>query len=404
MHNKADRNGEASPPEYSQRPYYEDEINLLDIWRILVKQRKWILIITVLVLSISVAYALLAPKIYKVEAKILPPSSSDMEQLQSVQGAYQITGRFRPGLHPARSRLQSVQGAYQITGQELYNHFLTNLQSLTLRRQFYKKNNLLEILDSDQTQKANSEKVFEKFNKLLKINTPRKGKKFVTASLEGGNPIQAAKWLNDFIALADAHTVESISAAIKISIRLKKESVEREIKNLRKIAELERLDKQAQLEEGLLIATKLGLKQSVQDTLNKKPRAGSLLSVTLSTVEQPLYLRGSRALKAELNVLKKRTNDDAFIPGLRNLQKQLMSIKGIKFDTASIHAMRLEQAAYPPDSPIKPKRRLIVALGLMLGLMLGIFVAFIVNFVETARHQENSGSTHLTKRPNCTIG
>jgi len=36
--------------------------------------------------------------------------------------------------------------------------------------------------------------------------------------------------------------------------------------------------------------------------------------------------------------------------------------------------------------------------------MLGIFVAFIVNFVETARHQENSGSTHLTKRPNCTIG
>ena len=109
------------------------------------------MIITVLVLSISVAYALLAPKIYKVEAKILPPSPSDVEQLEA------------------------VQGAYQITGQGLYNRFLTNLQSLTLRRQFYKENNLLEILDRDQTQKANSEKVFEKFNKLLKIKAPHKG-------------------------------------------------------------------------------------------------------------------------------------------------------------------------------------------------------------------------------------
>jgi len=36
---------------------------------------------------------------------------------------------------------------------------------------------------------------------------------------------------------------------------------------------------------------------------------------------------------------------------------------------------------YAPEQRIKPKRKLIVALGLILGLMLGVFAAFFVNFL-----------------------
>jgi len=53
----------------------------------------------------------------------------------------------------------------------------------------------------------------------------------------------------------------------------------------------------------------------------------------------------------------------------------------------------VDQAAYPPESRIKPKRKLIVVLGFVLGLMLGIFGAFFSNFFENQRKEEEEAVT-----------
>jgi len=101
-----------------------------------------------------------------------------------------------------------------------------------------------------------------------------------------------------------------------------------------------------------------------------------------------------RELQEKLNLLeynrkveqlKSRQNDDPFIASLRDKENQVARLESIHIDPATVKTARLDQAAYTPEKRIKPKRRLIVVLGLMLGLMLGVFAAFFVNFLENQR-------------------
>ena len=101
-----------------------------------------------------------------------------------------------------------------------------------------------------------------------------------------------------------------------------------------------------------------------------------------STTSTPLYYRGFRALNAEIAILKNRKSDDPFIIGLRDLQENLALLRSIKIEDEGLHAVSIDQAAYPPKNRIKPNRRLIVSLGTVVGLFLGIFLVFFVSFVQ----------------------
>ena len=104
--------------------------------------------------------------------------------------------------------------------------------------------------------------------------------------------------------------------------------------------------------------------------------------LNISKSSTPLYYRGYRALNAEINILKNRKSDDPFIIGLRDLQEKLALLRSIKIEEEGIHAVTVDQAAYPPKNRIKPNRRLIVSLGTVVGLFLGIFLVFFVSFVQ----------------------
>jgi LPS O-antigen subunit length determinant protein (WzzB/FepE family) len=90
----------------------------------------------------------------------------------------------------------------------------------------------------------------------------------------------------------------------------------------------------------------------------------------------------------KIEQLKSRQNDDPFIKSLRDKENELARLASIDIDPATVKTARLDQAAFPPDKRIKPKRKLIVVLGFMLGLMLGVFAAFFVNFIENQREEK----------------
>ena len=107
--------------------------------------------------------------------------------------------------------------------------------------------------------------------------------------------------------------------------------------------------------------------------------------LNISTSNTPLYYRGFKALDAEIEFLKNRVSDDPFIGGLRDLQEKLALLRSIKIEAEGLHAVTVDQAAYPPKNRIKPDRRLIVSLGTVVGLFLGIFLVFFVSFVQKQR-------------------
>lgn len=78
-----------------------------------------------------------------------------------------------------------------------------------------------------------------------------------------------------------------------------------------------------------------------------------------------------------MEILKAREGEDLYLTNLAQLREEASRLKGIKLDTERLRLVRLDQPALQSLNPIKPKKALILALGLVLGAMLGIFVALV---------------------------
>lgn len=115
------------------------------------------------------------------------------------------------------------------------------------------------------------------------------------------------------------------------------------------------------------------------------------VGVTLNTVEEPLYTRGVRELSAEKEELEKRKNYEPFIAGFRDKQERLAQLdaglKQLQAAKAIAHAVTVDQPAIEAKRPVKPRRRLVLALSVVLGGMMGIFAAFVANYVEEQKRK-----------------
>jgi len=63
---------------FYQTNHNEEEISLYDIYRVLNKRKKLVLIVFAAVLLFCAAYLLIMPRIYHVSATLLPPLPGDM--------------------------------------------------------------------------------------------------------------------------------------------------------------------------------------------------------------------------------------------------------------------------------------------------------------------------------------
>ena len=86
-----------------------------------------------------------------------------------------------------------------------------------------------------------------------------------------------------------------------------------------------------------------------------------------------------------LEKLKSRVNDDPFIPELRKLELEELKLRSLALDASQASSVSIDQFAYPANAPVKPRRDLILTLGVILGLMLGVLAAFFANFIEKVR-------------------
>ncbi|MDA3785369.1 MAG: Wzz/FepE/Etk N-terminal domain-containing protein [Deltaproteobacteria bacterium] len=377
------------PGHYQQ--YQDDEIDLIDIWRLLVRRWRWIAVITLTCTALAVAYALVAPRVYRAEAFLLPPQVGDIEQLNISTVSSNVDhldiSKMTSGI--GRSGNSKVNA---VSVEDVYGQTLKNLQSLSVRRLFFDEHNLLESLRGQGGEDAGAQKVFaEAFHERLTVAQGKKDRAdFVTVSLEGEDPEQITSWLNTFLTMVNGYTIDVLQQNLQSNVGAKKKSIENNIHALQQVAQNRRQDRIAELQEALYIATQLGIEQraKISPSASSPAKGNSEFGVAVNTAETPLYLRGVRELQAEIDMLQKRKSDDPFIYSLRNLQEELSRLNQIQVDTDKIKAFRLDQMAMVPDGPIKPNRKLVVALGCVLGLMLGVFAAFMVNFIETARRQE----------------
>lgn len=333
----------------------DDEIDLLELLRTLWAQRVAIVLITTVVFLCFTAYAFLAKPVYQATATVLPPQISDIAGYNVGRG--QVAG-FQP-----------------YTVDDVYKVFVRVLNSEALRSSFF---NTVYLPARNHSAEGSNQKLWAAFNDELDIKSIDKKRsrerepEHWQIAFEHEDPVKSAEWLNHFVAMASEMAKATLHKDAAGELFIHVQALEHRLDALRETAAQRREDRMALLEEALKVAEVAGLEQ-IQATMWQAFTGTESSAGT----DAPLYLLGAEAIRAELEVLRKRQSDDPFIPELRPLQEQLAFLKGIDIEPENVSVFTLDSPALVPETPIRPKKRLIMGLGLVLGGMLGVFFALV---------------------------
>lgn len=356
--------------DYQHQNTQTEDINLRELLRSLWAQKILIVFCTLVVTCIAAAYAFLATPIYESTAQTLPPTASD---LASYNVASQLTGEAVGGITQTGFN-RSPQGIGTLTPAIAYKTFLKHLESDTVRQSFFEQFYLpAHPVSEDQKQ---LQKLQRKLSEELTVTAPKKPNEFVAkVTLEGSDPETLAAWANAYVDLAMSASRQELLDDLSAEVRIRKKGASDQIATLRQVARTTRDDRITRLRNALTVAESIGLETP--------PSGMSLISVGGFAATEAdalangnmLYLRGTKALRSELEQLEKRDNNDAYIPELPNLLKTQALLDSIELNPERLAAATIDRAAPVPEDPIKPKKLLILALGLILGGMLGVFWA-----------------------------
>jgi chain length determinant protein (polysaccharide antigen chain regulator) len=344
------------PPRHASSHAYpldvcpEDEINLLDLWRVLARQ--WKVICAIIGLSVlgAVAYVFLATPVYEAQAVVKPPESKYVEAL-------------------------NIPGISQISSADIFAKFTGNLKSGALRQQFVDENPQFSSLRNNEPQIKEGAK-------------NEAGSVFL--SLQGNEAKLVADWMNGFILLAEKRTIDDFFDTIEVKIANQKKEIEKQLQIGRDFASQRRLDRIALLVNQIVIAraSKIFDRQIYGYSVAKESQK---FGVTVDTLQGPMYMRGVKELTAEKEELERRKDDEPFIAGFRDKQESLAQLdaglKQLQAARTMAHAVTVDQPAIEAKRPVKPSGMRVLALSIVLGVITGIFTAFWVNLVQEKKAQ-----------------
>ncbi|WLH11224.1 LPS O-antigen chain length determinant protein WzzB [Pseudomonas hefeiensis] len=326
-----------------------DEIDLIELVRGLWAQKWLILGVTLLVTVGAGLYAFLSKPVYEAKLFIMPPTQNDIAELNYGRGK------------STELNIYSIKYVYDV--------FARNLQGESLRQKFFNEVYLPSL--SEDERKGALDRLYERFSRELAIRGPGKGTpdRF-SITVQGVDPVKATEWARSYVQraseAAESELIKNVTAEASVRAR----NLEQRIVSLRENAQRVREDRIQQLREALKIAESIGL---TSPAINST----AAVDITVETGNKMDYQRGSKALAAEIEALESRSSDDAFIKDLRSLQMRYSFYRKLNIDAESISVYRPDGSVEVPESPIKPRKALILLLGVVVGGVLGSLIALV---------------------------
>lgn len=317
------------------------EVDFFDIATQLWKEKRLIAAFTCLSGLIALAVAFLSTPVYEVKFGIVPPTINDVANLNY--------GRTR----------ESELAPYTV--KEVYDVFLHNLQSDTLRQSFFAN---VYLVSQGSADKKNIDKsLYESFYKRLTI-APAADDRWIV-SLQEPDPIKAAELVSVYVAQAGEAAKQEVIRNARTDAAVRVRILNSQIKTLRESGKKQREDTIYRLREALNVARSISLEKPPIFTVNRSAEMSGDMGGNLT------YMRGSKALEAELINLEARESDDPFIKELRGIEEKLAYYKSLEAAQDEVKVYRQDGVVSQPSSPIKPKKALIVIIGLIVGIAFG---------------------------------
>lgn len=328
----------------------DDEIDLLELVQGVWRQKFWGGIVAAAVIGLAMIYVVLASPVYEAKLYIRPPAQNDVAQLNFGRGE-------GTGLQP-------------LSAKDVYSVYLRALQSEAVREKFFRGAFLSTLSEEDR--KGSRDALFAQFNSMLTVAQVARDmpdRFVITADVE--DPQLAANWVSNYAEMAADRAKDELLSGTRSDISIMADNLEQQIRASRASAANQRADQIAKLNEALRVAKSIGLEKPpiISNTLSSEVSAGMDGSL--------IYMRGSRALEAEIDNLESRTSDDPYIPGLREKQEKLNFMRNLKIDPSLVAMYQQDGAVSQPDKPIKPRKAIIMAFAVLAGLAIGAFVALV---------------------------
>jgi len=322
-----------------------DEFSLLDIYFVLVKRKKIIIFTVIICVLLSLVYVSTATKKYQVSVRLLMPSPDDL--------------------------ILSTKA--KLSPEKVFKDFKISLLRDKLWNSFVSENQDSFNDGKKDLTPGHIENPIE-----LELDSKFVGEHFV-ARYKSTNAELSALILERYINFVEKDFVQNIVTVYRGQLSRDIAGIKANIRSARKYEKIKRADQMSKLDSELSIAKSLGIHNSREFVLKDE----SKLTVLTGNTTVPHYMRGTKILEAELASLNERKSDDPYIPGLRENQLKLDSLKSVVINADLIRPFIIDGKIQVPVK-ISPKGRMAFAVGILLGFILGAIIAFIAEFVQKA--------------------
>jgi len=376
----------------------EDEINLLDYWRVIVKRKVLIGGIVCIAIIASVIYSLTLPAIYASTASIFPPqqegsmTSGIMSQLGGGLGG--LTGSFLGISTPIDT-------------------WLAILKSETIRDAIIHRFNLMNAFEAKTMEGARNS-----LGGMVKIAKSKEG--FISITVEDKDPKRAALLANAFVEELDKinngiMTTSGRRMRVFVEQRLKEAKIElakgeESIKEFQEKNRAVKIDDQSRIVidaiggvKGQLMAKEVELQTLLSYATPFNPQA-EILKTQVEELKEKL-----RELEEGKGKPHNTATKDIFIPTAKmpdlalqyarllrdiKVQQTLYELLTQQYEIARIQeakdtpTVQVLDVAKVPETMAKSNKRKIVMLSTMTAMFLGIFLSFFMEYIERAKKEQ----------------
>ncbi|MCB1654947.1 MAG: chain-length determining protein [Pseudomonadales bacterium] len=412
-----------------------NEVDLLPLFLMVWQQKKIILATAALFGLVALGYAYLSTPEYQVSSVLRPAAINELDALNR-SGVYTLPPN--EALLKVGSSLESYDNrlGFFRSNQELFTQFKRPGRTLEQSFEDFNRNSLKLIFpDSKKADSQNAAismeltypggvdgvKILNGFVDYA-IDAERKQ---IAADLKVivNNRLTELKGKLDAARSSYEIDKEARIAALNEADSIKRAQLQDELKALRQQLKIVRTDRMAQLSEAIGIARALNIQKpttpsALGDSANIRGSSG--MRTEINNQQIPLYFMGTEALEAEraalqqrktddftegrvaqiarelqllqsnreVEALKQRQNEDLFLSGVEPLRSEIVRLGDLSnLDSSNMKLVSIDRKALEPMEPVKPKKALIVLLGLLLGGILGVLIVLVRNFLAVREGQ-----------------
>lgn len=349
----------------------DDEIDLFDLVDDIKNKWIWVVGSTLTFLLLAIFYCAKSEPLYQVDTVLKHVEPKELAQINQPEFANIPGHTITPS--GAFNRIRSLLVSSSVMGS--YYQSLLEEADLKLHALIYDESLSEEQNEADFAERFDIEAAVRNGEEEVVVQSL-----YITFDLEDAE--LAAEVLNRYIAFVVMEYTKETKETLEYQTELQMSKWNLEIEKLRTLYTINKERRITNLKEAINIASAIGQKKPVY----------SAETVNVGTTP-PQFMLGETTLRTELQDIlnRKSINEDQYISGLSELLYTMNLSERVDIDWSKVKFIEVDKRAIIPRQPIKPRKSLIIALGIVGGIMFGILAALIAaasdrRFRRSERH------------------